>query len=295
MTRRRCHCHHHRRHRLTSPTTLDSWPETKGNSTRAIHAYTSAPTVELLVNGKSVGARSVRPMVEGPGSYAEWTAVPFAAGSITAVARDAKGAEVARHTVHTSRGAAVGLSLTIDAPHATTGTGAALLLDGQDAALLRATLVDAAGRRAPLATHNVSFRIVSGPGRVQGAHNGDPRNHEPNDAPWHSAYHGLVRAVVRVTSTAGRDPRERSLLAQIDARGPMAAAAAAGGGGGAAAAAAAEPIIVEATADGFAPARVSIPTSADASAAGVLAAAAAAAGKAVDFFGGSDGAAHAAA
>ena len=296
MTRRRCHCHYHdRRHRLTSTTTLDSWPETKGNSTRAIHAYTSAPTVELLVNGKSVGARSVRPMVEGPGSYAEWTAVPFAAGSITAVARDAKGAEVARHTVHTSRGAAVGLTLTIDAPHATTGTGAALLLDGQDAALLRATLVDAAGRRAPLATHNVSFRIVSGPGRVQGAHNGDPRNHEPNDAPWHAAYHGLVRAVVRVTSTAGRDPRERSLLAQIDARGPMAAAAAAGGGGGAAAAAAAEPIIVEATADGFAPARVSIPTSADASAAGVLAAAAAAAGKAVDFFGGSDGAAHAAA
>ena len=243
-----------------------------------------------------MGARSVRPMVEGPGSYAEWTAVPFAAGSITAVARDAKGAEVARHTVHTSRGAAVGLTLTIDAPHATTGTGAALLLDGQDAALLRATLVDAAGRRAPLATHNVSFRIVSGPGRVQGAHNGDPRNHEPNDAPWHSAYHGLVRAVVRVTSTAGRDPRERSLLAQIDARGPMAAAAAGGGGGGAAAAAAAaEPIVVEATADGFAPARVTIPTSADASAAGVLAAAAAAAGKAVDFFGGSDGAAHAAA
>ena len=210
--RRHCHYHHphRRRRRLTSTTTPDSWPETKGNSTRAIHAYTSAPTVELLVNGKSVGARSVRPMVEGPGSYAEWTAVPFAAGSITAVARDAKGAEVARHTVHTSRGAAVGLTLTIDAPHATTGTGAALLLDGQDAALLRATLVDAAGRRAPLATHNVSFRIVSGPGRVQGAHNGDPRNHEPNDAPWHAAYHGLVRAVVRVTSTAGRDPRERS-------------------------------------------------------------------------------------
>ena len=296
MTRRhrRCHCHYHR-HRLTSTTTLGSWPETKGNATRAIHAYTSAPTVELVVNGKSVGARSVRPMVEGPGSYAEWTAVPFAAGSITAVARDAKGAEVARHTVHTSRGAAVGLTLTIDAPHATTGTGAALLLDGQDAALLRATLVDAAGRRAPLATQNVSFRIVSGPGRVQGAHNGDPRNHEPNDAPWHSAYHGLVRAVIRVTPTAGRDPRERSLLAQIDARGPMAAAAAGGGGGAAAAAAAAEPIVVEATADGFAPARVSIPTSADASAAGVLAAAAAAAGKAVDFFGNSDGAAHAAA
>ena len=46
---------HRRRRRLTSTTTLGSWPETKGNATRAIHAYTSAPTVELLVNGKSVG------------------------------------------------------------------------------------------------------------------------------------------------------------------------------------------------------------------------------------------------
>ena len=230
-------------------------------------------------------------MVEGPGSYAEWTAVPFAAGSITAVARDAKGAEVARHTVHTSRGAAVGLALTIDAPHATTGTGAALLLDGQDAALLRATLVDAAGRRAPLATHNVSFRIVSGPGRVQGAHNGDPRNHEPNDAPWHQRT-GLVPPSSASPPPPAATPASAPSSPRSTRAGPWrrrrrrAAAAAA-------AAAAEQPSSRRRPTASRRLASRSPP--ADARAAGVLAAAAAAAGKAVDFFGGSDGAAHAAA
>lgn len=50
----------------------DAFPSTYGNKTRTIHCYTDAPTVELLVNGKSVGpALPVTPMVKGPGSYAE--------------------------------------------------------------------------------------------------------------------------------------------------------------------------------------------------------------------------------
>merc|ERR1712072_919464 len=104
----------------------------------------------------------------------------------------------------------------MDAPSAQTGTGTALFLDGHDAALLRASVVDSEGRVMHLATDNVSFRVVSGPGFVQGTGNGDPHCHEPNNAPWHSAYHGLVRAVIRVTSTAGRSDYERSLVALID-------------------------------------------------------------------------------
>ena len=70
------------------------------------------------------------------------------------------------------------------------------MLDGQDCALLRASVVDGAGRVVHLAKQNVSFRVVSGPGRVQGSHNGDPHSHLPNDLSWYPAYHGLVRAVV---------------------------------------------------------------------------------------------------
>ena len=56
---------------------------------------------------------------------------------------------------------------------------------------------------------------------MQGAGNGDPHCHEPNNAPWHSAYHGLVRGVIRVNSLSARSAYERALLARVDHDGPM--------------------------------------------------------------------------
>ena len=177
----------------------------------------------------------------------------------------------------------------IDAPSKTTGTGDTLLLDGHDAALLRASVVDASGNVMHLATDNITFTVLSGPGFVQGTGNGDPHNQEPNNAPWHTAYHGLVRAVVRVNSTAGRSTTERALLAQIDVHGPMSSSSSSsslaeeehsvyGSGGDS------PPIVVQASSPGFAPVTVSIPTSTDASTAGVYAVAEAGAGQPVDFF-----------
>ena len=157
-----------------------------------------------------------------------------------------------------------------------TGTGSRLLLDGQDAALLRATVLDTNGRQMMRATDTVTFRVLSGPGRVQGTHNGDPHaSRVPNSSPWHPAYHGLVRAVVRVTSVAARSSAERAALARVDIHGPMAAGEQAEQ---------MEPIVVEASAPGLAPARVAIAVSADAEADGILAVAVAAAGQQVDFF-----------
>ena len=126
------------------------------------------------------------------------------------------------------------------------------------------------------ATDTITFRVVSGPGRVQGTHNGDPHAHVPNNSPWHPAYHGLVRAVVRVTSVAARSRAERAALARIDVHGPMAA--------GEQADQETEPIVVEASAPGLPPARISIGVSTDAAAHGFLAVAVSAAGKPVDFF-----------
>ena len=144
-----------------------------------------------------------------------------------------------------------------------------------------------------MAADTVSFRVVSGPGRVQGTHNGDPHARARNDAPSHAAYHGLVRAVVRVTSVAARPHAERAALARIDLGGPMAAAHAQArvpmGGNTPRAADAPEleelqPIVVEASAPGLPPVRVSIAVSTDAAADGIAAVAEAGAGKQVDFF-----------
>jgi hypothetical protein len=266
----------HEVHLVESWENPDSFPSTKGNKTRSVHAYSSAPVVELFVNGKSLGTRDIQTMIQGLGSYAEWTDVPWENGTLTAVARDASGAAVARDERKTN-GVAAKLQLSLDAPSKLTGTGEALILDGQDAALLRASIVDSADEVMHLASNNISFRVVSGPGRIQGSHNGDPHSHEPNNAPWHSAYHGLVRAVVRVTSTAARDAREKQLLALIDETGPMAA--------GAAAEHVAEAIVVEASSPGFDPVQISIPVTTDSQVDGVMAVAAAAAGQPVDFFG----------
>ncbi len=52
----------------------------------------------------------------------------------------------------------------------------------QDVALLRATVVDAAGVLCSSCTNNVTFTVTSGPGLVWGTGNGDPSNHDPNHA-----------------------------------------------------------------------------------------------------------------
>jgi len=253
---------------------------TNGLSTAAgmdVHVYTDLESVELFVNGVSAGNRSII----NPGltptataqSWAAFTDIPFVAGNLTAVARGASGAEVTT-SVHTS-GQATSMQLSLDAPSPVTGTGASLLLDGQDAGLVRVTLLDANGRLASQATNNVSFEIVSGPGRIVGAHNGDPQCHEPNQVPWHSAYHGLVRAVVMVTEDSSSPSWHRSRLLEIDVNAnaqtrivrdeEMVAAV---------------PIVVRASSSGLPDATIQITTSTD-PAAGVLAVAAASAGKAV--------------
>ena len=83
------------------------------------------------------------------GQWAEWT-FPFTAGNLTAIGYSSAGAVTARHTVETTS-AATAVVISVDVPSAATGTGEALLLDGQDSGLLRATVVDSKGRTVPCA------------------------------------------------------------------------------------------------------------------------------------------------
>lgn len=207
-------------------------------------------------------------------------AVPFEPGTLTAVALDSHGRAVATAERKTN-GKPAGLTLAVDSPSELTGTGTHLLLDGQDAALLRASVVDDSGRVVVLADINISFRVIRGPGVIQGTHNGDPHSRLPNDSPHYPAYHGLVRAVVRVTSVAGRPAAERALLAGVEVRGPMAPRSRGEAQGESEVDAA---IVVEAYSPGYAPAVVSIPVSTDPDRAGVMAAASKYAGKSVSFF-----------
>ena len=163
-----------------------------------IDVYSDLASVELFINGVSQGRQSPSdPYSSSRNSFAAWTALSYAPGNLTAVGYNGQGQPAAAHTVLTSQ-PPTQLLLSIDAPSNATGTGDALLADGQDVALLRATVADARGRRVNGARNPVMFRIVSGPGRVMGTHSGNTSSHENNCSPQHNAYHGLVRAVVQV-------------------------------------------------------------------------------------------------
>lgn len=195
-----------------------------------------------------------------------------AAGNVTCIGRDRAGKVVAVDTRFTS-GIAAAIVLSLDAPSALTGTGTALLADGQDAALVRATVVDVAGHTVHDASDVIAFAVASGDGRVVGTHNGRVDSHGRSDSNHVAAYHGLARGVVMVTSAAALSAAERALLGQIDAHTQLVGLDGVLNSG---------EIVVEATAYGLPTARLSIPVSTSAEH-GVLAVAAAAAGKPVHF------------
>jgi Glycoside hydrolase family 2 C-terminal domain 5/Domain of unknown function (DUF4982)/Glycosyl hydrolases family 2, TIM barrel domain len=277
----------------------DSWNSTRGNTTRTVHAYSNAPYVELYVDGKSQGMRRIVPMVMGDGgSYAEWEFVQWhQPGTLTAVARMPNGRAVAE-TSRTTNTVATSLVLSLDAPSESTGTGRALFLDGQDVALVRASIVDASGRVSHLSTANVTFAVISGPGMILGTANGDPSSYQPHTSSSQTAYHGLVRAVVRVTSIAGLSDHERNLLRVLDVQAissssrekhtshqssdskdlnnriPYSYPSLTDD----------DDIVIEASSPGFDSVQLRIPTSTDASVASVFAVATAAAGRPVDLF-----------
>lgn len=158
---------------------------------KTMYAMASVGThqVDLVVNG-TVVATSTTPTYD---TLHTFTGVAFVAGTVEAVARDASGAETARHG-HTTTGEAVALKLTV------TTAPDGMRADGSDVALVDVEAVDAAGRRMP--THQETVDVaVSGPGTFLGSFN----SHLPGSV--HQSFFqtecGINRAVVRATRTAG--------------------------------------------------------------------------------------------
>jgi hypothetical protein len=104
----------------------------------------------------------------------------------------------------------------MDVPSLATGTGTKVFVDGMDVALLRATIVDAKANPVLDATNNITFTVSIGPGFISGVGNGDPSCQEPSQVSWRSSYHGLSRAIVRVTVDASGTVAERELRAALN-------------------------------------------------------------------------------
>jgi beta-galactosidase len=145
-----------------------------------VWAYCNQESVELLLNGTSLGSQPVKKK-----GHLVWK-VKYAPGTIEA--RASKGGKVVLTERRETAGPAAKLVAVADRVR--------IAADGQDVAVVNVTLVDAQGRPVPMADNKVTF-AVSGPGAVIGVGNGDPSCHEADRATERSAFNGLCMAIVQ--------------------------------------------------------------------------------------------------
>ena len=163
-----------------------TWPEDAGRS-RKVRIYSNCDTVELFLNGQSLGVRKpatqervwqdFRLLVEKyhepeqlreqfakarlPGSHLRhppfvWDEVAYRTGTLLAVGK--KGSATVRHEIRTA-GPAKGVVLKPDKE--------SLVADGADVVFIQADVVDSAGTVVPTAQNWIEFS-AAGPGRLLG-------------------------------------------------------------------------------------------------------------------------------
>jgi beta-galactosidase len=167
------------------PMNWTNW--TAGQAVKVL-VYSNADSVELFLNDKSQGSKTVDPSV----SKLQWS-VTFATGTLQAKATKG-GAVVATDTIKTA-GAAAALTLKADR--------ASITADGRDLSFVEVDIVDAQGVVVPQANNKIDFTI-SGPGALVGLDAGDSTNHDSYKGTSHAAFSGKVMAIVQSTATAGK-------------------------------------------------------------------------------------------
>eukprot|EP00117_Sycon_ciliatum_P049000 scpid35265/ scgid34812/ Beta-galactosidase; Lactase len=172
--------------------------------------------------------------------------------NITAVSYDASSSIVGTHTVLKGK-TAVAIKLELDVPSPTTGTGSKLVLDGHDAALVRASVVDDNGVLMSNSSHNVTFKVLQGEALLIGVGNGDNNCHQNAKSDHVPVYGGMARAIFQVAVDCVSDHRD--LIGSIDIdQGPTRVQSSA-------CESQPESIVVVATSDGLSSAQLTIPVS----------------------------------
>lgn len=165
-----------------------SWSGCEGRKA-TVEVFSAAATVELLLNGTSVGTRKAGPKH----GYTATFTVGWQPGELVAVARDASGREVGR-AIERSAPGPLALRLTPDR------TG--LTADGQDAATIVVELADASGT-VELARDTDVRVAVTGPGELAGLGSANFATPLPYDGQRTRTYYGRALAVVRTTGEGG--------------------------------------------------------------------------------------------
>jgi beta-galactosidase len=174
-----------------------------------VTCYTNCDTVELFLNGKSLGVKGYafpRPgMVSKYGSYPprakalqttadlhlSWD-VPYTAGTLRA--EGTKDGKIVLATEVQTTAAQAKLDLMVDRQRIRTTPG--------DVAHVTVRVLDAQGRMVPTADNEIAFAI-HGEGRILGVDNGQPDSHESYQGPNRRAFNGLALAIVQSKGAPG--------------------------------------------------------------------------------------------
>jgi len=157
-----------------------------------VEVYSNCDEVELLLNGKSLGSKSIN----ADASSRNWK-VTFEPGSIKAVARN-KGQVVATDELRTAS-KPVKIALSVE----TMNPGGILSPAWDDVAFVTARVVDEAGVTIPNARDLIAFTL-DGPGTIAAVDNADNMSTEPFQASQRRAFQGRCVAFVKATDAPGR-------------------------------------------------------------------------------------------
>ena len=174
-----------------------------------VRTFSNAASIELFLNGESLGKKEFtkkttedgRPYHEGakPSElYLEWL-VKYQPGTLTAIARDENGNEIARDSV-TTAGEPARVRLTKE-EHVITA-------DGKDLSYIHYEIVDGEGNVVPTANNLVHFNL-HGQGQIVGVDNGEQASRErykaQADGTWQRrAFNGKGVVIVKSTEKEGK-------------------------------------------------------------------------------------------
>lgn len=176
-------------------------PEVAEGTILPVICYTSCPSAELFLNGKSYGEKAylypargidawpdfdlTKPWANTDDLFLSWD-VPYEKGELTVLGYDREGREIARHQIRTFGEASV-IRLESDSER--------IRADGRDIAQIEISLVDADGNPVLNAANELTVR-VSGAGRLLALENGNASDHTMGSVPVRKAYCGRLLAVV---------------------------------------------------------------------------------------------------
>ncbi len=158
----------------------------KEGSPILVQVESNLDSVELFLNGHSLGSKKVEPHYT-----LEWM-VNYTPGVLEA--RGTKNGKEIMRAKRETTGAPAQILLATDRSE--------IRADGQDVAIVRVEAVDEEGRLAPTSDNLIQFE-VSGNGALIGVGNGDPNCHESDKGDQRSLFNGLAQAILQASKTPG--------------------------------------------------------------------------------------------